>query len=285
MSQLGPDRCFRSFCFALAVQATAAVIFGVTSRSGPAAPASDPPSIPVLFQAPEPPPAEPPTLSQRTEVAPIPPRAPDSLPDATASDAHNPSTSTADLPAANPPLTPEAPPGTAASTPSEAIEPPPPPASTKLGATRLEPKPRPLAKPSGAAVTARAARSDDVAHSAAVQPVRPMPESSQTRRTSGASAAVAFANAESSLEARIREAVQAAVQYPAAARMMSLRGRARVRLDYQDGAVGYVELAQSAGNGLLDNAAMKAVRQAQYPRPPSEIAGRLLRLLVWVDFS
>ena len=258
---------------------------GRTLPSGPAAPVPDLPSIPVLFQATEPPPAEPPTLSQPKEVAAIPAHAPDPLPDATASDAHNPSPLTADLPAANAPLTPEAPPDTAASTPSEAIEPPPPPAVAKLDAPRQEPKPRRLAKPLGAAVTARAAYSDDVARSAAAQPVRPAPESNQTMRTSDASAAVAFANAESSLEARIREAVQAAVQYPAAARMMSLRGRARVRLDYQDGAVGDVELAQSAGNGLLDNAAMKAVRQAQYPRPPSEIAGRLLRLLVWVDFS
>ena len=104
-------------------------------------------------------------------------------------------------------------------------------------------------------------------------------------RMSDASTAIGFENAESSLEARIREAVQAAVQYPAAARMMNLRGRARVRLDYQDGNVGGVGLAQSAGNGLLDSAAIRAVQEARYPKPPSEIAGRLLRLLVWVDFS
>jgi protein TonB len=97
--------------------------------------------------------------------------------------------------------------------------------------------------------------------------------------------ATAIANAESSLEARIREAVQAAVQYPAAARLMSLRGRARVRLDYQDGAVDGVGLAQSAGNDLLDRAAIRAVQEARYPKPPSEIAGHLLRLVVWVDFS
>jgi protein TonB len=90
---------------------------------------------------------------------------------------------------------------------------------------------------------------------------------------------------EASFESRIRDAVQAALRYPGAARMMNLHGRAHVSLDYHEGSVSNLHLAQSAGSPLLDNAAMIAVREAQLPQAPPEIGDRLLRLLVWVDFG
>jgi len=89
---------------------------------------------------------------------------------------------------------------------------------------------------------------------------------------------------EAALEARIRDAVQAAVHYPAAARMMSLTGRARVQLDYRNGAASPA-LVQSAGAPMLDDAALSAARTAHYPLPPPDIGDRLLRLLVWVEFQ
>jgi protein TonB len=92
------------------------------------------------------------------------------------------------------------------------------------------------------------------------------------------------ADAEARLEARIRDAVQAAVTYPSAARMMGLTGRARVLLDYQSGSVDKPILAQSSGTPMLDSAALAAARDAHYPKPPPDLAGQRLRLLVWVEF-
>lgn len=74
------------------------------------------------------------------------------------------------------------------------------------------------------------------------------------------------------------------MHYPAAARMMSLTGRARVQLDYRNGAASPA-LVQSAGVPMLDDAALSAARTAHYPPPPPDIGDRLLRLLVWVEFQ
>ncbi len=92
------------------------------------------------------------------------------------------------------------------------------------------------------------------------------------------------ADQQSALEARIRDAVQAAVHYPAAARMMGVTGQARVRLDYRSGVVDDPSLAQSSGAPMLDHAAISAAQTAHYPAPPPELAGRLMRFLVWVEF-
>jgi len=93
------------------------------------------------------------------------------------------------------------------------------------------------------------------------------------------------ADQEAALEARIRDAVQAAVHYPAAARMMGVTGRARVLLEYRSGGVASPVLAQSSGALMLDEAALAAARAARYPAAPSAIEGHLLRLLVWVEFK
>lgn len=87
------------------------------------------------------------------------------------------------------------------------------------------------------------------------------------------------------LQGRIRAAIQAALRYPAAAAAMQLTGRAQVQLDYQSGAVRNIELKRSAGNPLLDRAALAAVRDAHYPVAPPEISDRALSLLVWVELQ
>lgn len=66
---------------------------------------------------------------------------------------------------------------------------------------------------------------------------------------------------------------------------MQLTGRAQVQLEYQSGAVRNIQLEQSAGNPLLDRAALSAVRDAHYPAAPVEIGGRALLLLVWVELQ
>jgi protein TonB len=93
------------------------------------------------------------------------------------------------------------------------------------------------------------------------------------------------AGAVAAFDALLRQAVQAAVRYPAAAQMMGLTGRARVAFDYKDGAVGTVRLEQSAGSPLLDGAALVAVRGAHYPAPPQALAGQTLSRRLWVELE
>ena len=95
----------------------------------------------------------------------------------------------------------------------------------------------------------------------------------------------AAADHEAALEARIRDAVQAAMHYPAAARMMNVTGRARVQFYYRSGSVADLSLVQSSGTPMLDKAALAAAQAAHYPPAPAPIEGRLLRLLVWVEFN
>jgi protein TonB len=92
------------------------------------------------------------------------------------------------------------------------------------------------------------------------------------------------ADQQSELEAHIRAAVQAAVHYPPAARMMGLVGRARVLLTYRDGTAGGPAVVQTSGAQVLDEAALAAVRSAHYPPPPASIVGHAMRFLVWVEF-
>jgi TonB family protein len=100
--------------------------------------------------------------------------------------------------------------------------------------------------------------------------------------TSGA--APADRHAEETLRGHIRDAVQQAVRCPAAASLMGLSGKAAVAFDYRDGALAAdAQLSRSAGASMLDSAALAAVRNAHYPRPPPEQAGHTLRLLVWVE--
>ncbi|MDE2627161.1 MAG: energy transducer TonB [Burkholderiales bacterium] len=85
-------------------------------------------------------------------------------------------------------------------------------------------------------------------------------------------------------EAQLRAAVQAAVHYPAAAKLMRLHGKTLVAFDYQDRRVGQVRVAQSSGSAELDRAAQAAVQGAEFPPPPAELAGRTLHFDVWVRF-
>jgi protein TonB len=66
--------------------------------------------------------------------------------------------------------------------------------------------------------------------------------------------------------------------------MMGLSGKAGVAFDYRDGTVmNGVRLARSTGTPMLDAAALAAVRDAHYPKPPPEVANHMLPLLVWVE--
>ena len=58
----------------------------------------------------------------------------------------------------------------------------------------------------------------------------------------------------------MRAAIQAALHYPESARMAGMSGRTRVAFRYRDGVVSNVSVVVSSGMGLLDRAAVAAVR-------------------------
>jgi protein TonB len=112
------------------------------------------------------------------------------------------------------------------------------------------------------------------------------PTSAMQRAATGAPATSShdMQHALDSWEARIRQAVQDAVLYPAAARLLHRDGRAQVRFDYDQGAVERVSIAQSSHFDALDNAALAAVTRAAIPAPPAELGPQNRIMLVWVQF-
>ncbi len=86
-------------------------------------------------------------------------------------------------------------------------------------------------------------------------------------------------------EARVHQAVQNALIYPNAARLMHREGRTRVRFEYGHNAVSSAAVAESSGSSSLDQAALGAVTRAVLPLPPPEIAGQTRSLILWVNFS
>lgn len=86
-------------------------------------------------------------------------------------------------------------------------------------------------------------------------------------------------------EGRIREAVQEAAVYPAAARMLHHTGRAQIRFTYDLGMIKDASVAQTSRSGALDSAAITAVTTAAIPPPPTELGPQKRIMLVWIQFS
>jgi len=92
------------------------------------------------------------------------------------------------------------------------------------------------------------------------------------------------ASIKATFEAKLRSAIQAAVRYPQAARMMQLTGKTLVGFDFRDGAVSHLRVVTSSGADLLDHAALEAVRNAPYPATPKELQGKNMAFTIWVRF-
>ena len=148
---------------------------------------------------------------------------------------------------------------------------------------------RPSPRPAPVRPRVRRPASDDVKlaptkAAAATSPGPPgMIASASPPTTSSAPAHNASAGA--AFEGRVRDAVQEALHYPAAARMLSVTGRARLELAYRAGSLTGVSLIQSAGARMLDDAAVAAAKSANYPMPPPEVGDHPLRFLIWVNFN
>jgi periplasmic protein TonB len=93
------------------------------------------------------------------------------------------------------------------------------------------------------------------------------------------------ATASPSFEGALRAAIQAALHYPESARMAGMAGRTRVAFKYRDGQVSDVTVVVSSGIGLLDRAAVAAVRDAAYPKPEPAFVGKTLSEQLWVTFN
>lgn len=85
--------------------------------------------------------------------------------------------------------------------------------------------------------------------------------------------------------AKVRAAVQAAHYYPPAAIALGYSGRVRVEFHLHDKVPGEPHLLVASGLGIIDRAALQAVKSAQYPEPPPELAGTDIVYQVWVEFS
>jgi periplasmic protein TonB len=88
-----------------------------------------------------------------------------------------------------------------------------------------------------------------------------------------------------SFEGAMRAAIQAALRYPEAARMAGMSGRTRVAFRYRDGVVSDMTVVVSSGVGMLDRAALAAVRDANYPKPEPAFVGKTLSEQLWVTFN
>lgn len=102
------------------------------------------------------------------------------------------------------------------------------------------------------------------------QPKAPKPDSAAVKAT---------------FESLLREAIQDAVQYPEAARLMHLEGRVLVSFHFLDGQVSQVRVVTSSTMPPLDRAALRAVRAAPYPATPAVLAGHLMDFTIWVRFK
>lgn len=140
------------------------------------------------------------------------------------------------------------------------------------------PRPAPPPPPEPRVAPAPAPVAPHPAMPVAPPPPPPPPQPQAPRVADTAAVRDAFA-------AALHAAIQAAVHYPAAARMMHLSGRARVAFDWRDGHAGAPRLVASSGSSQLDQAALAAVRDAFYPPTPAALQGRTLQFVISVDFT
>ncbi|WP_407275257.1 TonB family protein [Halothiobacillus sp. DCM-1] len=112
----------------------------------------------------------------------------------------------------------------------------------------------------------------------------PMPETTPAPPVPSAPPTVSQPRITPSFEASVRSAVQSALRYPPAARMMHLAGKTKVAFDYQEGVVSHARVLVSSGSDLLDRAAIEAVRDAHYPSPEAAQAHARLHFELWVEF-
>jgi protein TonB len=190
-------------------------------------------------------------------------------------------------PAPTPPAPPPAAAKTAPPTPPVPVKPPPravkQPVAPKRNANPIAPKPELPKAPAPADTPAQPEQAHDQAPETPAPPVDASPQQPQPQPQAQASHSDAKPSA--LFQARLRDAVQAAVRYPNAARIMRLTGHVRLGFAYQDGTISNPHVVQSSGQRMLDDAALTALNSAAFPDPPPELKGHLLNLEIVVTFA
>lgn len=139
------------------------------------------------------------------------------------------------------------------------------------------PKPKPVPKPPVKKVVPPKPIPKPVATPPAVKAPPPPPPRPVAAPSASPDAMALF-------EGQVNAAVQSALYYPPAARMLNRQGRVRVAFDYRDGVASAIRVIQSSGFPLLDKAAIATVGKARYPEPPPALQHRLVHMTVWVQF-
>lgn len=110
----------------------------------------------------------------------------------------------------------------------------------------------------------------------AVAPVPPPPQA--------AAAPTADPLAKAGYLAQVRAAIQSAVQFPAAARLLHLGGRVRIRFTLINGVVSNLRIVVPGRIKSFDANALLAVHQAAIPLPPQALRQEPFTLVLWVKF-
>ncbi len=84
---------------------------------------------------------------------------------------------------------------------------------------------------------------------------------------------------------RVKAAIQVAVRYPPAARMMGEQGRVEVEFTLKDGVADGVRVLVPGATAAFNAAALAAVKAARMPAPPPALAGKRMSLTLWVEFK
>ncbi len=85
--------------------------------------------------------------------------------------------------------------------------------------------------------------------------------------------------------AQVRAAIQAAIVYPPAAKMMKQQGRTKVASGWSRDGRRILWSFSRAEIPAIDTAAIEAVRDAAYPAAPAELTGKPLAFAVFVEFN
>ena len=141
-----------------------------------------------------------------------------------------------------------------------------------------QPQPQPASPPSPGPTPA------PVSEAAPAAPVAAPTAAPSEPRPTPPTPAAATGRPDASFAAALRAAIQAALRYPASARMEGKTGRTLVAFVYRDSAVSDIRVVTSSGMGLLDHAAVSAVRDAACPPPPHGMEGKRLPEQLWIDF-
>lgn len=85
----------------------------------------------------------------------------------------------------------------------------------------------------------------------------------------------------------VRKRIESKKRYPRSAREMGLEGRSGVKLTIlKDGSLENVEITESSGNELLDNAALESIRRAApFPPIPESIERNKIDISVYIVFK